>query len=151
MNSGSLVINWITGVKKSKLTTFLKEKLFNNSILIKVGEKCNHDKFECVQSNYCIDPFYYCDKIPHCNDTSDEPSDCKLKLTRSSFPLYHILIILSSITIFILVSSIFIVCKLNFVNKKQKKKRVKYLGQPVFHKYSPTNSMDYLEAAITSV
>jgi hypothetical protein len=37
------------------------------------------------------------------------------------------------------------------VNKKQKKKRVKYLGQPVFHKYSPTNSMDYLEAAITSV
>jgi hypothetical protein len=63
---------------------------------------------------------------------------------RSSFPLYHILIILTSIVIFILISSIFIACKLNIIKKTQKKKRVQYVGQPVFYKYSPTNSMDYL-------
>ena len=52
----------------------------------------------------CIDLIYNCDKIPHCNDTSDEPTDCKLKSIRSSFPLYHILLILTSITVFISVS-----------------------------------------------
>ena len=76
-------------------------------------------EFECVKNKYCIDSSYFCDKTAHCNDTSDEPVDCNLKFMRSSFPLYHILIILTSIVIFILISSIFIACKLNIIKKTQ--------------------------------
>ena len=30
------------------------------------------------------------------------------------------------------------------MKRKEKKKRVKYVGHPLYYKYSPTNSMDYL-------
>jgi hypothetical protein len=106
--------------------------------------------FRCLDNKYCIDALNFCDRVSDCFDSSDESYDCNIRVERTSFPFIEILTSLSIILSLIVLVATCIIFKLNSIRKKNSMS-TRYAIQPLYYKYSPTNSMDYLEAAITTV
>ena len=111
----------------------------------------------CSQSEYCIKSIHFCDRVEHCpNDFSDEPEKCFFNSQSSQFfpPMMQVTSFAISIVVLVLFLSICIICRVQSAKHKSKLKKAKspqFAGPPIYYRYSPANSMDFLEAAITSV
>lgn len=131
-NDGKLVINWITARK---------------------NVTCLADEFMCNQSRYCIRSIYYCDRIEHCpNDFSDEPENCFVQQKESLLfpPMMQITSFVVSIVVLAVFITICLFCRIRSIRRKAKLKHnpQQFNGPPIYYKYSPANSMDYLGKAI---
>lgn len=126
---GTIQLSWVNGLKNEHL--------------------CEYG-FRCLDNKYCIDALNFCDRVSDCFDSSDESYDCNIRLERTPFPFINILTSLAIILSFIILIATCMIYKLNSLRKKNAKS-IRYAIQPLYYKYSPTNSMDYLEAAITTV
>jgi hypothetical protein len=140
-------------------------------------DSCKDDEILCVQSGYCIKSLHYCNRVDDCpNDLSDEPEKCFVETKQSGIispPMLQLTSFIVSILVLIVILTVCISCRIKII--RNRKKHVKhnssnlakfqtmsksklsisnaqtYPPSSAYYKYSPANSVDYLEAAITTV
>ncbi|CAF0709121.1 unnamed protein product [Brachionus calyciflorus] len=142
-NNGRLILSWLAAKKSS-------------------GAHCKSNEFMCNQTKFCIKSTLFCDGIEHCpNDFSDEPEKCFVEHAKQTiFPAYiQLTSFVSSIVVLVFFLFVCLMCRVKSVKKSKKKPDLKVNTNPnplIYYKYSPansssSNSIDFLEAAITSV
>lgn len=73
-----------------------------------------------------------------------------IKAKKSLFPLNQIIFLIGSVVVLIVFLSLCIYCRIKSIKKSHIKNAQPNAPQPIFYKYSPANSMDYLGMQITN-
>lgn len=104
VNSSKIIVEFHKDKNFRSVFDILVTAYYNGS-----SRKCLKDKYQCEESNICIDKDLECDRFPHCSKNEDEEGSCEsLKMTDADFRpnISLALSILIGFTCLMIVSSI---------------------------------------------